>query len=147
MVAERKPVPPQSAAPSFSLERLRELRQADEDERCAQLLRDCRSLERLEEIDNPEWDPPAIEDKTRDIDVARMLLRDALGNSEPDDWDEARVWREMYEHTYAIADRLRAIAQKLDDKLDEGIKGLGQYNAAIDDLSAAAHRLQCDLNL
>lgn len=63
------------------------------------------------------------------------------------DWDEARVWKELYAHTYRGADRLREIAQKLDDYADAEIKLLEEHNAEIDELNAQAKRLQADLGL
>lgn len=132
---------------AFPIEFLRAKNHTDNLERLESVLAGCQSLERLEPHDKPTWNPPEIEDKTTDLDVARMLLRDALGNGEPFDWDEARVWREMYEHTYEIADKLRQMAQDLDDKLDEEIKHVDEHNNEIDGLADQARRLQLDLGL
>lgn len=111
------------------------------------LLEDCQSIDGLTSPDKPTWDPPENEDKITDLDVARGLLEDVLGNNEPRDWDEARVWREMYEHTYSVADKLRQIAQNLDDKLDEQIANVDDHNNLIDGLAQRARRLQLDLGI
>jgi hypothetical protein len=131
----------------LSVEKLRELRIADEDARCEKLLVACVALENLEQNDKPEWNPPGIEDKQTTLDGARFLLSDVLEHQEAYDWDEARVWRELYEHTFGVADRLREIAQKLDDFADAEIKLLEEHNAEIDELNAQAKRLQADLGL
>lgn len=111
------------------------------------LLADCQSLEGLKPHEKPEWDPPGIEDKITDLDVARGRLEDTMGHREPRDWDEARVWREMYELTYDVADKLRQIAQNLDDKLDDEIANVEDHNNLIDGLAQKARRLQLDLGI
>lgn len=70
-----------------------------------------------------------------------------MGHREPRDWDEARVWREMYELTYDVADKLRQIAQNLDDKLDDEIANVEDHNNLIDGLAQKARRLQLDLGI
>lgn len=112
----------------FSVERLRQLREADEDERCDRLLADCVALSNLEPLDKPAWDPPGIEEKQTELEGARFLLSDVLEHQEAYDWDEARVWKELYLHTF------------------EDIKNLDGHNVEIDSLNAQAKRLQTDLD-
>lgn len=96
----------------------------------------------------PEWDPPEIEDRITDLDLARDVLEQTHEpRSEVKDWDEARVWREMYLREYEVSDKLRQIAQNLDDKLDEGVRNVEEHNAEVSKLAAEARRLQLDLGL
>jgi hypothetical protein len=130
-----------------SLDYIRKQNTLRDDAHLIELLNDAQALARIEEIDKPDWDPPELEDKITDLDMAREALRETLEHCEAYDWDAARVWREMYEREYAVSDKLREIAQKLDDKLDEGIKGIEEHNEEIERLSALARRLQLDVGL
>ena len=132
---------------AFSLESLQARNHASQVERLEGLLDRIQALERIKPADKLEWNPPENEDKITDVDVARCLLVDVLGNREPYDWDEARTWRELYEHTYEVSDKLRSIAQNLDDKLDERDTDVDDHNNEIDGLSADARRLQLDIGL
>lgn len=132
----------------LSAERIRELRQADEDERCEKLLADCVKLCRLEVPEKPDFDPPEVEGVIIDIAEARAAAIDLDQDiHEPDYWDDARVWRDLYLHTWYRGDKMRQIAQNLDDALDEEIKLVEEHNDEIDALNAAARRLQLDLGL
>lgn len=111
-------------------------------ERFRRLLRDAQELPLPKEIKRPPWQPPGIEDLITDVELARWQLSAELGREKTKDWNDARIWREMYAREYEISDKLRALAQKLDDAFDE----IESYDTdAIDDIAELARRLQLDL--
>lgn len=116
-------------------------------DRFRRLLRGVQELVMLEQIECPDWSPPDIEDLVTHVDLARSLLGEAHKVSEMQDWNNARVWREMYAREWAVSDALRKIAQNLDEKLQDGVRGLDHHNDMLDDLSSEARRLELDLGL
>jgi hypothetical protein len=85
----------------------------------------------FEEPDNAETD----------LDNARYALRQMRGNDEPNTWDEARVWRELYSRSVEEAKKLFQVACDLNDRLSEEIEDLDDHNNLIAGLRDDAKRL------
>jgi hypothetical protein len=126
---------------AFSREHLESLGHADKTERFEALLDGIQEIGALPELEKPEWDPPEIRDQENSLDAARAQVAERLETEEAYDWDEARVWKELYLLTYADADKLRQIAQDLDDKFEERGADLEEHNSKIAELAVDARRL------
>lgn len=119
----------------------------DRARRFEELLAGVQAVERLAEVVNPEWDPPEIREMETGIDGARLQCADRLEDQTVFAWDEAKVWKELYNLTYLDADKLRQIAQGLAAKFDAAIVAVDDHNTILDKWANEALRLQLDLNL
>lgn len=120
---------------------LLDLAHQDRASRFERLLDRVQALEGLEQPKRWEGEFEEPDNAETDLDNARYALRQMRGNDEPNTWDEARVWRELYSRSVEEAKKLFQVACDLNDRLSEEIEDLDDHNNLIAGLRDDAKRL------